>query len=96
MGNGAEAKGSIPGGSVSEGKAFPVPVFTPFIKAGSLALHAVSFLVQGSHGEEEGSGGVISEKVVDTGGLRFFWSINQPFTPGSYRVLIAKNPKTNG
>ena len=61
VGNCAEAPGSIPGGSASEGKAFPVPVFTPFIKAGSRALHAVYFLAQGSHGEEEGSGGVMSE-----------------------------------
>jgi hypothetical protein len=76
VGNGGtEAKGTVPGGSASDGKGFPVPVFTPFVKAGSRALHAVSFLVQGSHGEEEGSGGVISEKLDGVGGLRFFWSI---------------------
>jgi hypothetical protein len=84
------------GNPEAEGKAFPVPVFAPFIKAGSKALHAVSFLVQGSHGEEEGSGGVTSEKVVGVGGLRFFWPINQPFTPGSYRLLIPEYAKTNG
>ena len=61
VGNGTEAKGSVPGGSVSNGKTDPIPVFAPFIKAGSEALDAVSFLVQGSHGEEEGGGGVMSE-----------------------------------
>jgi hypothetical protein len=75
VGNGAEAKGTVPGGSVSDGKVFPVPVFTPFVKAGSRALHAVSFLVQGGHGEEVGSGGVVSEKLDGIGGLRIFWSI---------------------
>jgi hypothetical protein len=39
---------------------------------------------------------VMSKKVVDTRGLRFFWPINQPFTPGSYGVLIVTNAQANG